>query len=171
MKKLFIALMIVAMGGMAMAQTENGRKGMTEWTGNLSYEMGNYYGLLSYVNINVDCRHYITNTFALGAGVGFGQYGVSNTTVSPATYTTYPELMVAVSMRKTFETDRVWVPYLGMRAGVQCDPAFAVDWMKPMVHAGIGVEYNVSKRNGLLLELGYTMSDLSTLGLSFGLRF
>lgn len=30
MKKLFIALIIVAMGGMAMAQTENGRKGMTE---------------------------------------------------------------------------------------------------------------------------------------------
>lgn len=171
MRKLFITLIIVAMGSMVMAQSEQGRKGMTEWTGNFSYELGNYYGKLAYGSFNLDCRHYITNTFALGAGVGLGQYNVTNTSVSPATYDDYPEVMVAVSMRKTFEKNDTWVPYLGLRAGVLCDPSFGVDWMMPMAHAGIGMEYNVSKRNGLMVELGYTMSEMSTFGLSFGLRF
>lgn len=170
MKKLFIALIAVMMGGMAVAQTHNERKGMTEWTGSFAYEFGNYYGKLAYANFSLDCRYYITNTFSLGGGIGFGQYSYTDNN-SPASYDSYPELMAAISMRKTFEGNSTFMPYLGMRAGVLCDPAFGNDFLMPMAHAGIGVEYNVSRRNGLMVELGYTVSEFSSMGLSFGLRF
>lgn len=168
MKKLLIALVVVLMGSMSMAQTHNDRKGMTEWTGSFTYEFGNYYGKLAYANFSLDCRHYITSTFALGGGIGFGQYNYSNASVFSDNY---PELMAAISMRKTFDGNGTFIPYLGLRAGVLCDPAFGNDFLMPMAHAGIGVEYNVSRRNGLMLEVGYTISEFSSMGLSFGLRF
>lgn len=174
MKKFLIALVVVFMGSMSMAQTDNGRKGMTEWTSSLGCEFGSNYGNLVYTNFSLDCRHYLTKSFALGAGIGFGQYSITNISHIAGISNNFDyisELMAAVSMRKTFESNSAFVPYLGLRAGVLCEPNFGADFLMPMAHAGIGVEYNMSRRNGFLLELGYTVSEFSSMGLSFGLRF
>jgi hypothetical protein len=176
MKKLLIALIVVFMGGIAMAQTDNGRKGMTEWTSSLGYEFGRNYGDLVHTNFGLDCRHYLTKSFALGAGISIGQYSFIKNIYSTigvcSTSDEIPELVAAISMRKTFESNSAFVPYMGMRAGVHLISDLGDVRPNPMAHAGIGVEYNMSRRNGLLLELGYTIVvDVHSMGLSFGLRF